>query len=139
MNPPPQTATPRPPFPPNPPSWTPKPEKAKAPEPKPEPKPKPDPEKKEKPKTKRPPEFMPGLRGKPITVHLVGGVEVAGILLGWNNYELLIRPDGRPDVLVFKGAITHIDGPDGWWRLPEPKESEEGEEPKPLDSPPAEG
>lgn len=125
----------KPPFPPNPPPGAPKPAKTPAPQPKPEPKP-PE-EQKQKPKW-RPPEFLPLLRKKPVTVHLIGGIEIAGILAGWNNYELVIGLDDGREILVFKHAITHIDTPPDWRQLPE-KEPQEAEEPAPPEPTPAEG
>ena len=67
-------------------------------------------EEKEMPTSKQgPPQFIPKLRGKKVTIRLVsGGQPITGTLEGYNPYEILIQTVKGP-VLVFKHAIATIE------------------------------
>ena len=55
------------------------------------------------------PHFIPKLKGKKVVIRLVsGGQPIAGILEGYNPYEILIQMV-KGQVLVFKHAIAVIE------------------------------
>jgi sRNA-binding regulator protein Hfq len=61
------------------------------------------------PLRKQGPQFIPKLRGKKITIHLIsGGQPVPGTLEGYNPYELLIKTV-KGELVVFKHAIATIE------------------------------
>lgn len=56
-----------------------------------------------------PPQFIPKLRGKKVTIRLVsGGQPVTGTLEGYNPYELLIQT-AKGGLVVYKHAIATIE------------------------------
>jgi RNA chaperone Hfq len=56
-----------------------------------------------------PPQFIPKLRGKKVTIRLVsGGQPVTGTLEGYNPYELLLQT-AKSELVVFKHAIATIE------------------------------
>lgn len=56
-----------------------------------------------------PPQFIPKLRGKKVTIRLIsGGQPVTGTLEGYNPYEILIQTVKGP-IVVFKHAIATIE------------------------------
>jgi RNA chaperone Hfq len=67
-------------------------------------------EEKEMPTTKQgPPQFIPKLKGKKVTIRLVsGGQPVTGTIEGYNPYEILLQTTKGP-LLVFKHAIASIE------------------------------
>jgi RNA chaperone Hfq len=64
----------------------------------------------EKTTTKQgPPQFIPKLRGKKVTIRLIsGGQPITGIVEGYNPYEILIQT-AKGQLLVFKHAIATIE------------------------------
>ena len=64
----------------------------------------------EKTTTKQgPPQFIPKLRGKKVTIRLVsGGQPVTGTIEGYNPYEILLKT-AKGQLLVFKHAIATIE------------------------------
>lgn len=64
----------------------------------------------EKTTTKQgPPQFIPKLRGKKVTIRLVsGGQPVTGTIEGYNPYEILLKT-AKGQLLVFKHAIAMIE------------------------------
>jgi RNA chaperone Hfq len=64
----------------------------------------------EKTTTKQgPPQFIPKLRGKKVTIRLVsGGQPVTGTIEGYNPYEILLQT-AKGQLLVFKHAIATIE------------------------------
>jgi RNA chaperone Hfq len=82
-------------------------------------------ETKKEPETKeimepfRQPNFIGRLKGKPVTIHLLNGTRIKGVVKGFNSYEIYINNFGgtlgevvEDDVLVFKHAILYIESPD---------------------------
>ena len=67
-------------------------------------------EEKEMPMTKQnPPQFIPKLKGKKVTIRLVsGGQPVTGTIEGYNPYEILLQT-AKGQLLVFKHAIATIE------------------------------
>jgi len=67
-------------------------------------------EEKEMPTSKQgPPQFIPKLRGKKVTIRLVsGGQPITGTLEGYNPYEILIQT-AKGQLLIFKHAIAVIE------------------------------
>ena len=60
-----------------------------------------------------PPQFIPKLRGKKVTIRLVSvGQPITGIVDGYNAYEILIQTV-KGQVLVFKHAIATIEPVEG--------------------------
>jgi RNA chaperone Hfq len=64
----------------------------------------------EKTTTKQgPPQFIPKLRGKKVTIRLVsGGQPITGTLEAYSPYEILIQTVKGP-ILIFKHAIATIE------------------------------
>ena len=44
----------------------------------------------------------------PVTIFLVNGVKLQGIITWFDNFCVLLRGDGRPPQLVYKHAISTI-------------------------------
>ncbi len=44
----------------------------------------------------------------PLTVFLVNGVKLQGVVTWFDNFCILLRSDGRPPQLVYKHAISTI-------------------------------
>jgi hypothetical protein len=63
---------------------------------------------------KRPPDFIARLHRQRVTARVPGQPAIIGELVGYSQYELVIRTDRGKDVLVFKGAGLVLDLPDGW-------------------------
>jgi RNA chaperone Hfq len=59
-----------------------------------------------------PPQFIPKLKGKKVTIRLISGSQpVTGTIEGYNPYEILIQTV-KGQVLVFKHAIATIEAVD---------------------------
>lgn len=56
-----------------------------------------------------PPQFIPKLKGKKVTIRLVSGSQpITGILEGYNPYEILLQTS-KGQLLIFKQAIATIE------------------------------
>ena len=44
----------------------------------------------------------------PLTVYIVNGVKLQGVVTWFDNFCILLRADGRPPQLVYKHAISTI-------------------------------
>ena len=64
----------------------------------------------EKPIAKQgPPQFIPKLIGKKVTIRMLsGGQPIIGSLKAYNPYEILVQT-AKGDILVFKHAIAVIE------------------------------
>jgi host factor-I protein len=64
----------------------------------------------EKPIAKQgPPQFIPKLLGKKVTIRLLsGGQPITGTIKAYNAYEIMLQT-AKGDVLVFKHAIAVIE------------------------------
>jgi RNA chaperone Hfq len=64
----------------------------------------------ENPTTKQaPPQFIPKLKGKKVTIRLVsGGQPITGTMEGYNPYEILLQTT-KGQILIFKHAIATIE------------------------------
>jgi RNA chaperone Hfq len=67
----------------------------------------------------RQPNFIGRLKGKPVTIHLLNGTKLKGVVKGFNSYEIYLNDFGgmlgevvEDDILVFKHAISYIESPD---------------------------
>jgi sRNA-binding regulator protein Hfq len=70
----------------------------------------------------RQPNFIGRLKGKPVTIHLLDGTKIKGVVKGFNSYEIYLNDISSPccslgevnedDVLVFKHAVSYIESPD---------------------------
>ncbi len=68
------------------------------------------------------PNFIGRLKGKQVTIHLLNGTAIKGVVKGFNSYEIYLNEVNSPlfepaevnedDVLVFKHAISYIESPD---------------------------
>ena len=58
---------------------------------------------------KTPPQFLPKLKDKKITVRLMDGRPIIGILEAYNLYELLLNCNNNKKMLIFKGAISSVE------------------------------
>lgn len=54
--------------------------------------------------------FLNALRKQkvPVTIFLVNGVKLQGVVTWFDNFCVLLRGDGRPPQLVYKHAISTI-------------------------------
>ncbi len=55
------------------------------------------------------PQFLPKLLGQKLTLRMIAGQPITGELVGYNNYEILLKTPKGP-FLIFKGAIMWIEG-----------------------------
>ena len=46
--------------------------------------------------------------GIPVTIYLIGGVQLRGLVRGFDTFTILLEGQGRPAQLVYKSAITSI-------------------------------
>ena len=46
--------------------------------------------------------------GIPVTIYLIGGVQLRGMVRGFDTFTILLEGQGRPGQLVYKSAITSI-------------------------------
>ena len=53
--------------------------------------------------------FYADYEGKTITVHLVMGDELRGVLVGVDTYDIFVEREGETTVLVAKHAISWIE------------------------------
>ena len=44
----------------------------------------------------------------PVTIYLIGGVQLRGMVRGFDTFTILLEGQGRPGQLVYKSAITSI-------------------------------
>jgi host factor-I protein len=44
----------------------------------------------------------------PVTIYLIGGVQLRGLVRGFDTFTILLEGQGRPGQLVYKSAITSI-------------------------------
>jgi len=59
------------------------------------------------------PQFIPKLKDKKVTIHLVsGGQPVTGTIQGYNPYEILLQTT-KGQLLIFKHAIATIEPVEG--------------------------
>ena len=56
-----------------------------------------------------PPQFLPELLNRPIMIRMKDGRPIKGVLVAYNNYELLIDLGQGNRLIVFKGAVSSID------------------------------
>jgi RNA chaperone Hfq len=59
----------------------------------------------------QPPAFLPKLLNCKVTVHLVNGRNIQGILRGFNAYEIRLELMNKAEWLLFKHAIQSIEYP----------------------------
>ena len=58
---------------------------------------------------KAPPQFIPKLKDKVVTVRMQDGRPIKGVLKGYNNYELLVEQK-KGTIILFKGSIASLEG-----------------------------
>ena len=46
--------------------------------------------------------------GIAVTIYLIGGVQLRGMVRGFDTFTILLESQGRPTQLVYKSAITSI-------------------------------
>jgi host factor-I protein len=44
----------------------------------------------------------------PVTIYLIGGVQLRGLVRGFDTFTILLESQGRPNQLVYKSAITSV-------------------------------
>ena len=44
----------------------------------------------------------------PVTIYLIGGVQLRGHVRGFDTFTVLLESQGRPNQLVYKSAITSV-------------------------------
>lgn len=57
----------------------------------------------------QPPNYIARLLHRTVTIHLVDGEKVEGVVDGFNNYEIRIKTDEK-DILLHKHAIVQMEG-----------------------------